>query len=142
MQGFVIGKLSEKIGEGILIIFGLVSVLIGMLIMPITPSLILFFILVAMLSLGSGFVRTAVPSIVSKISTEDEQGGFLGLTQSVASFALIPGPLFAGFFYQYFGLGAPFYFSAILLFFAFLMSIILYGKLKKSMNEETFIGLP
>ncbi|MFX1411619.1 MAG: MFS transporter [Promethearchaeota archaeon] len=140
MQGFLIGKLSEKIGEGLLIIFGLLSVLIAMLIMPTIPSLVLFFILVAMLSLGSGLVRTAIPSIVSKISSEEEQGGFLGVAQSVASFALIPGPLFAGFFYDYFGLGAPFYFSAILLLFAFLMSINLYLKLRKNTNEESKIG--
>ncbi|MFX1316144.1 MAG: MFS transporter [Promethearchaeota archaeon] len=140
MQGFLIGKLSEKIGEGLLIIFGLLSVLTGMLIMPTIPSLVLFFILVAMLSLGSGLVRTAIPSIISKISNEEEQGGFLGVAQSVASFALIPGPLFAGFFYDYFGLGAPFYFSAILLLFAFLISITLYLKLRKSINEETNLG--
>lgn len=133
IQGFLIGKLSEKMGEGLLIIFGLLSVLIGMIIMPTIPNLILFFILVAMLSLGSGLVRTAIPSIISKISSEDEQGGFLGVTQSVASFALIPGPLFAGFFYEYFGLSTPFYFSAILLFLAFLMSISLSLRLRKTL---------
>jgi len=142
MQGFLIGKLSEKMGEELLIIFGLLSVLIGMIIMPTIPNLILFFILVAMLSLGSGLVRTAIPSIISKISSEDEQGGFLGVTQSVASFALIPGPLFAGFFYEYFGLGTPFYFSAILLFIAFLMSINLYLRLRKRINEEAFVKFP
>ncbi|MFX1321043.1 MAG: MFS transporter [Promethearchaeota archaeon] len=142
MQGFLIGKLSEKMGEGLLIIFGLLSVLIGMLIMPTIPNLILFFTLVAMLSLGSGLVRTAIPSIISKISSEDEQGGFLGVTQSVASFALIPGPLFAGFFYEYFGLSTPFYFSAILLLIAFLMSINLYLRLRKRINEEAFVKFP
>jgi len=141
LQGFLIGRLSEKIGEGLLIIFGLLSVLIGMVIMPTIPSLVLFFILVAMLSLGSGLVRTAVPSIISKISSEEEQGGFLGIAQSIASFALIPGPLFAGFFYDYFGLAAPFYFSAILLLIAFLMSINLYFRIRKNMNKETYIGL-
>lgn len=142
MQGFLIGKLSEKIGEGLLIIGGLLSVLIAMLIMPIIPSLILFFILVAMLSLGSGLVRTAIPSIISKITSEDEQGGFLGVAQSVASFALIPGPLLAGFFYDYFGLGAPFYFSAILLLVAFLISITSYARLSKTSNEEIFKRSP
>jgi DHA1 family tetracycline resistance protein-like MFS transporter len=142
MQGFLIGRLSEKIGEGMLIICGLISVLIGMIVMPTIPSLILFFILVAMLSLGSGLVRTAIPGIISKISNEDEQGGFLGVAQSVASFALIPGPLFAGFLFDYFGLRAPFFFSGILLLFAFLISLYLYFKLRKSNIEELFFNLP
>jgi DHA1 family tetracycline resistance protein-like MFS transporter len=142
MQGFLIGKLSEKIGEGLLIMFGLLSVLIGMIIMPTIPSLILFFVLLAMLSLGSGLVRTTIPSIISKISNEDEQGGFLGVAQSVASFALIPGPLLAGYFYDYFGLRAPFFFSGILLLLAFLMSFYLYFKLKKSTYEKAIINLP
>ncbi|MFX1357872.1 MAG: MFS transporter [Promethearchaeota archaeon] len=141
LQGFLIGRLSDKIGENLLIIFGLLSVLLGMIIMPSIPSLVFFFILVAMLSLGSGLVRTAVPSIISKISSEDEQGGFLGVAQSVASFALIPGPLFAGFFYDYFGLGAPFYFSAVLLLLAFLMSINLYFRIRKNTNKEKHIAL-
>ncbi|MFW9936779.1 MAG: MFS transporter [Candidatus Thorarchaeota archaeon] len=141
LQGFLIGRLSDKIGENLLIISGLLSVLLGMIIIPSIPSLVLFFILVAMLSLGSGLVRTAVPSIISKISSEDEQGGFLGVAQSVASFALIPGPLFAGFFYDYFGLGAPFYFSAVLLLLAFLMSINLYFRIRKNTNKEKHIAL-
>jgi DHA1 family tetracycline resistance protein-like MFS transporter len=142
MQGFLIGRLSEKIGEGLLIIFGLLSVLIGMIIMPTIPSLILFFILLGMLSLGSGLVRTAIPGIISKISNEDEQGGFLGVAQSVASFALIPGPLFAGFFYDSFGLRAPFFFSGILLLIAFIMSFYVYFKLKESYHQKGFLPSP
>ncbi|MFW9897367.1 MAG: MFS transporter, partial [Candidatus Thorarchaeota archaeon] len=100
-QGFFIGKLSEKLGEGKLIIIGIVFVFCAILLMPIIPIVIAFYFLIAFLSVGNGFVRTSVPSLISKLSSENEQGGFLGLSQSIVSFAFIPGPLIAGYFYEF-----------------------------------------
>lgn len=130
-QGFFIGKLSERFGERKLIIIGISSVLIGILLMPIIADLIIFYLLVALLSTGGGFVRTSIPSVISKISSEEEQGGFLGLAQSVVSFAFIPGPLIAGFLYEFIDIKVPFFFSALLLFGSLILSIKLYYQLKK-----------
>jgi multidrug resistance protein len=130
-QGFFMGKLSEKIGEGKLIIIGIIFVFIGTLLMPIIPYVIVFYILIALLSTGGGFVRTSIPSLISKLSSEDEQGGFLGLAQSVISFAFIPGPLIAGYFYEFVDVLAPFLFSGILLFGSFILSLKMHIQLKK-----------
>ncbi|NHJ23986.1 MAG: MFS transporter [Candidatus Lokiarchaeota archaeon] len=130
-QGFLMGKLSQKFGEGILIIVGIIFVIIGIFWMPIFPILIIFYILVALLSTGGGLVRTSIPSLISKISGEDEQGGFLGLAQSVVSFAFIPGPLLAGFFYDYIDIAAPFFFSSLLLLGSLILSIKVYFQIKK-----------
>jgi predicted MFS family arabinose efflux permease len=130
IQGFLMDFLSEKVGEGKLIIFGLIFIFIAVLLVPILPYLAVFFILVGFLSTGSGFVRTSVPGVISKVSKEDEQGGFMGLAQSIASLALIPGPLIAGFFYEFVNLISPFIISASLLFIALLLSIRVYIELK------------
>jgi DHA1 family tetracycline resistance protein-like MFS transporter len=130
-QGFLMGKLSEKFGEGILIIVGIVFVIIGTFWMPIIPILITFYILVALLATGGGFVRTSIPSLISKISSKDQQGGFLGLAQSVVSFAFIPGPLIAGFLYDYIDLAAPFFFSSLLLLGSLILSVKVYFQIKK-----------
>jgi MFS family permease len=135
-QGFFIGKLSDKIGEGKIIIFGIIFVLIGTLLMPIIPIVIVFYLLVALLSTGSGFVRTSVPSLISKMTNEDEQGGFLGLAQSVVSFAFIPGPLIAGYLYEFINIPAPFFFSAILLLGSLILSSKIYFQLKKEIKIE------
>jgi len=138
-QGFFMGMLSEKIGEGKLIIIGIIFVFIGTLLMPIIPIVIVFYILIALLSTGGGFVRTSIPSLISKLSSEDEQGGFLGLAQSVVSFAFIPGPLIAGYLYEFIDIPAPFFFSAILLLGSFVLSFKIYFHLKKVMVKNTFI---
>jgi multidrug resistance protein len=130
-QGFFMGKLSEKMGEGKLIIIGIIFVFIGTLLIPVIPILIPFYILIALLSTGGGFVRTSIPSLISKFSSEDEQGGYLGLAQSVVSFAFIPGPLLAGYFYEFIHIIAPFFVSAILLLFSFILSVKIYLQLKK-----------
>ncbi|MFX0002464.1 MAG: MFS transporter [Candidatus Hodarchaeota archaeon] len=135
-QGFFMGTLSEKMGEGKLILIGIIFVFVGTLLMPIIPILIIFYILIALLSTGGGFVRTSIPSLISKLSSENEQGGFLGLAQSVVSFAFIPGPLLAGYFYEFIHISTPFFFSAILLFCSFILSVKIYFQLKKVIALE------
>jgi multidrug resistance protein len=136
IQGFLMGKLAEGVGEGILISLGLIFITFGMITMPFFPNLILFYVLIGFISTGNGFVRTSIPGVISKITSEEEQGGFLGLAQSVASFALIPGPLIASLFYDYVGFTAPFLFSAILLFLSFLLSIKSKMQLKEVKLEK------
>jgi len=135
-QGFFMGILSERMGEGKLIMVGIIFVFIGTLLMPIIPIVIAFYFFIALISTGSGFVRTSIPSLISKLSSEDEQGGFLGISQSVVSFAFIPGPLIAGYFYEFIAISAPFFFSAILLVASFILSLKIYFQLKKVIGLE------
>ena len=120
-----------------MIIIGIVFVFFGTLLMPIIPTVIVFYLLIALLSTGGGFVRTSIPSLISKLSSEDEQGGFLGLAQSVVSFAFIPGPLIAGYFYEFIAIIAPFIFSAILLSASFVLSLKIYIQLKKVIGLDS-----
>lgn len=135
MQGFLIGRLSDKIGEGKLIIIGSILVTIGSFLISFNRFLFLFFILLGFMSLGNGLIRTSSPSIISQTTPRDEQGGFLGVLQSIASVALIPGPLIAGFLYDYVGINAPFIFSGILLFIAFLLSIRVYLQFNRLLEK-------
>ncbi len=73
--------------------------------------------------------------MISKVTSEDEQGGFLGLAQSVVSFAFIPGPLIAGFFYDYIGMSAPFFVGVLLLLGSLILSVKIYYQLKKPYPE-------
>jgi DHA1 family tetracycline resistance protein-like MFS transporter len=129
-QGFLMGIFSKTVGERVLIIIGIILVIVGSFLMPLIPNLIIFYVLVGLISMGNGFVRTSIFSIISKVTSEDEQGGFLGLAQSVVSFAFIPGPLIAGIFYDYVGLGAPFFFGVLLLLCSLLLSLKINQQLK------------
>jgi MFS family permease len=72
-----------------------------------------------MVASGNGIMRTVVPTFISKITAANEQGGTLGVTNSVASIATVPGPLIGGFLFEFAGLASPFFTSAAMLMVAF-----------------------
>ena len=128
LQGFAIGKLVAKIGDLNLIIFGPLLMMTGILFMPIIPNIGIFIVSLTMIASGSGIMRTVVPSYISKATLESEQGGILGVTNSVASIATVPGPLIGGFLFEFAGLTSPFFVSALLLIFSFILGLGARGK--------------
>ena len=118
-QGVIIGRLTEKFGEEQLIAFGPLLLMLGIFLMPLIPNIVIFVFSLTIISLASGMMRTVVPSFISKISPANEQGGILGVTTGVASIARVPGPLIAGFLFEFAGSAAPFFASAAMLLVAF-----------------------
>ncbi|MDH5595168.1 MAG: MFS transporter [Candidatus Bathyarchaeota archaeon] len=118
-QGVIIGRLTEKIGEEQLIAFGPLLLMLGIFLMPLIPNIVVFVFSLTIISLASGMMRTVVPSFISKVSPANEQGGILGVTSGVASIARVPGPLLAGFLFEFAGSAAPFFASAAMLMVAF-----------------------
>jgi DHA1 family tetracycline resistance protein-like MFS transporter len=118
-QGVIIGRLTEKIGEEQLIAFGPLLLMLGIFLMPLIPNIVVFVFSLTIISLASGMMRTVVPSFISKVSPANEQGGILGVTSGVASIARVPGPLLAGFLFEFAGTAAPFFASAAMLMVAF-----------------------
>ncbi|UCE95742.1 MAG: hypothetical protein JSV51_08550, partial [Candidatus Bathyarchaeota archaeon] len=68
-------------------------------------------------------MRTIVPSFISKKTSPEEQGGMLGVTQSISTIAMVPGPIVGGFVFEFAGLTAPFFLSAAILLVAFLLGV-------------------
>ena len=114
-QGFIVGRLSTTLGEGKLIAAGSVLMTLSVFLMAFFPNFAIFLILSTIMVSGTGMLGTAVPSLISKETPPEEQGGVLGVTQSISSTAGIPGPLIGGSVYEYAGLAAPFLLSAALL---------------------------
>lgn len=123
LQGFIIGKLAETFGEEKLIASGSLLMMLGIFLMALFPNIAIFLALVTIMILGSGMIRTVVPSFISKRTPVNEQGGMLGVTYSVSSIARVPGPLIGGFVSEFAGLVAPFFLSAILLVIAFVLGV-------------------
>lgn len=118
LQGFVIGRLAKKFGEEKLIAFGPLLMTLGMFLMPLTPNIAIFTGSITMIALSIGTLNTMIPSFISKRAPANEQGGMLGIAQSVSSIARVPGPVIGGFVFE-FGLVAPFFLSAAVLIVAF-----------------------
>lgn len=119
LQGFIIGRLANRFGEEKLIVFGPLAMMVGMFLMPLFPNIVIFLASLTMIASGSGVMRTVVPGFISKRTPANEQGGILGVTQSVSTIARVPGPLVGGFVFEFAGLAAPFFLGASLLVGAF-----------------------
>jgi len=126
MQGFLISRLSSKFGEEKLIVFGSLLMGLGIILMPVFRNIPLFFFANSLLAASYGLVNTAVPAMLSKKSSTNEQGSILGLAGSVASIASIPGPLIFGAIYDITGSFVPFLISSILLFISFVIACKVY----------------
>lgn len=87
------------------------------------------------MSFGNGLLLSIGLGLISKFSERDEQGGILGLTQSLASFARFIGPSWGGLVYHYVSFAAPFLTGGIVMIGATLMSLrLLKDKYRHSTN--------
>jgi len=122
-QGFIVGRLASRVGEGKLIAAGTLLMTPSLFLMALFPNFGVFLVLATVTVSGMGMLGTAIPSFISKRTSPGEQGGVLGVTQSVSSTARIPGPLVGGAIFELAGLAAPFLFSAALMAIAAVLGI-------------------
>ncbi|MBA7697304.1 hypothetical protein ES703_105967 [subsurface metagenome] len=106
--------------------FMYIGVALGMLFMPLFPSIAVFVVSITLISSGIGTLNTVLPSFISKRTPADEQGGMLGVAQSVGSIARIPGPLVGGLIAEFAGLNVAFLLSATLVTIAFVLGFKLF----------------
>ncbi len=142
LQGFLIGILAKSVGEEKLIAFGSLLMTMGMLLMPLIPNIAVFLVSITLIAFSIGTMNTIVPSFISKRTPADEQGGMLGVAQSVGSIARVPGPLIGGFVFQFAGLAAPFFLSAIMLTVAFGLSCQVFHACRRRRGRKNSIRPP
>lgn len=96
IQGGLIGRLVKMFGEPSLVVVGALLFAASLVLIPFTgpqtgtPALLA---LGALFALGNGLATPSLTSLASKSAGAGEQGGVLGVTQSVASLARVAGPL-------------------------------------------------
>jgi len=118
-QGILIGRLTKRWGEANLIVLGSLLMTLGIFIIPLFRNIAVFLGSLTMISSGIGVLGTVLPSFISKRAPADEQGGMLGVAQSVGSIARIPGPLVGGLIAEFVGLDVAFLLSTALVMIAF-----------------------
>ncbi|RLI37665.1 hypothetical protein DRO66_03415 [Candidatus Bathyarchaeota archaeon] len=127
-QGFIVGKLASRIGDEKLIPLGAILMTVGVFFMAVFPIYHIFIVLTTIMMIGIGILGTAIPSVISKRTSQSERGSTFGVTQSISSIARIPGPLIGGFLFEFVGFGAPFFLSAFMLAIAAILGIRLILK--------------
>ena len=96
VQGGLIGRLVKTFGEPALVIAGALMFAASLVLIPLTgpaTGTLALLSLGALFALGNGLATPSLTSLASKSAGAGEQGGVLGVTQSVASLARAVGPL-------------------------------------------------
>jgi MFS transporter, DHA1 family, tetracycline resistance protein len=102
VQGGAIGRLVKKTGEPRLITLSLFLVAISLAFLPfVRASWSELLVVLAVLSIGSSLTRPPLFGMISMLTPAHEQGGVMGIAQSMGSLARIVGPIFAATLFDY-----------------------------------------
>jgi multidrug resistance protein len=123
VQGFLVGKVVKRIGEHHIVPASLALVAIGLLMIPATHSVAALLVANGIMAVGMGFNSPALMSLVSRYTAAEDQGGVMGLTQSLNSLARIIGPMWGGFAFDNIGIGMPYISAAVVMAVASAISI-------------------
>jgi len=135
-QGVLIRPILKIFDERKVFIAGCIIMGIGLGTIPFSNH-ILYLLLgsILFMSFGNGLLLSIGLGLISKFSDRDEQGGILGLTQSLASLARFLGPSWGGLVYHYISFTAPFLTGGIVMVGATVMSLrLLKDKYRHSSN--------
>jgi multidrug resistance protein len=93
VQGGLLGSLVRRFGERTLAVFGGALLASGFVLLPLPASIKTVFLVLIPVSVGVGLVNPSLSSLLSRSTPGDEQGGTLGLSQSMSSLGRIIGPI-------------------------------------------------
>jgi len=115
VQGFLVGRLTNRFREDLLITASVVLMGISLLGWALAPSLLWLYIIMTPTALSGGLLNTLLSSTLTKAVAPQEIGGILGLSASVESSTRIIAPILGGILLQRIGTWAPGAFGAVVM---------------------------
>ena len=100
VQGGLVGRLAPRFGERKLATAGALVMAASLGALPLAPSIWMALVPLAGLAVGQGLTTPMLSTLLSRATDADEQGGTLGLGQSLAAAARAVGPIGAGWLYD------------------------------------------
>jgi predicted MFS family arabinose efflux permease len=123
IQGLLVGRLVRRVGERVCMSLGTLSMVLGLTLMPFAPNIPAYCGIIALIAVGNGINNPSMSSLLSRHSRIDEQGGIMGIAQSMGSLGRILGPIWGGFSYGTIGVRAPFVSAGVVMGIAFLLTL-------------------
>jgi DHA1 family tetracycline resistance protein-like MFS transporter len=114
-QGFLIGRITKRFREDMLIGICVIMMAFGLLGWALAPSVLILLIIIAPISFSGGLLNTILTSTLTKAVTTDEVGGIIGFSTSIESLTRVIAPTFGGYLLVTFGAWAPGLFGAMVL---------------------------
>ncbi|MBP7280858.1 MAG: MFS transporter [Leptospiraceae bacterium] len=121
VQGGVIRRISGKIAEKKIAIFGALSLFLGLVVLSFSRSFGFTILALGIISLGSAFLNPGLSSLASLFSPASEQGKNLGIMRGFGALARGISPFSFSLLYFSFGPFLTFIVSASLIFFVILL---------------------
>jgi MFS transporter, DHA1 family, tetracycline resistance protein len=128
VQGGLVGQVVKRVGERRLVPVAIVLLAIGLGLIPLSGSVAMLYVANGVLAVGMGFNSPSLVSLISQGSDAEDQGGVLGVSQSLASLARIAGPAWGGYLYDRFGAATPYVSSAGLMLVAAVVAAVGLGR--------------
>ena len=124
VQGMLVGRVVKFVGEHHIVPVSLAILAMGLLLIPESRTVAVLMVSQAVLAIGMGFNNPSLTSLISRLSAAEDQGGILGLAQSLGSLARVIGPLWGGYAFQYLGQNVPYRIGAAVIAAASLISVV------------------
>jgi len=115
VQGFLVGKLTNRFREDHLITFAVALMAISLAGWALAPSVIWLLIILAPTSISGGILNTLLSSTLTKAVAPQEIGGILGLSAYIESSTRIIAPILGGALLEKVGTWSPGAFGAIIM---------------------------
>jgi DHA1 family tetracycline resistance protein-like MFS transporter len=135
VQSSLIKPFKKFIGEEKSVMFGNVLVAIGLFLIPFSTSVWILLGVLTILAFGNGLNNAMALGLISRNVSRQDQGGVLGINQSLSSLARFLGPLWGGFIYDRLGYHSPFISGS--LFMIIITVISLYVLRDKLFNKDS-----
>lgn len=123
VQGVLVGRIVARVGERRLIPIALATMGLAIAAVPFSMGVPTLMIALGALAIGMGLNSPSLSSMVSRLSEPGDQGGILGLAQSLASLGRVVGPVWGGFLFDRFGIAVPYVGAATLMMVAFAVAL-------------------
>lgn len=114
-QGFLVGWISKRVREDILIVACVALMAASLLGWALASSVVALLIILVPTAFSGGLLNTLLSSTLTKAIDAKETGGILGLSASIESATRIIAPVAGGVLLQQLGTWAPGAFSALLM---------------------------
>lgn len=100
LQLGVIHRLTKKFGDVATGLLGAVSLVAGLLLVPLTVSRAVLIAAVCLMGMAQGLCHPTLSAFISKVAPPASRGGILGVSSSMTALARVMGPALVGLAYD------------------------------------------
>lgn len=135
LQMGLVGTLARRFGERALVRTGLMLMGISFALAGLAPPVAIFLLAMGGIALASGLTTPSLSGLVSTATAADEQGGILGIYQSLGSLARAIGPFLGGLAFDRIAHGAPLWIAGAVLVMAGVAAASLPSRANRRLSE-------